>query len=392
MEPVFDRDPNLIYLNSANLSLCPGSVLEAVTRYQREFELNPTTGLTQAWDHLWKAQTRLAQFLNANPNDLFLRTNVTATLNTFLLGMPLPPESEILVGELEYGAIVNICRMRAERDHLAWRILAMPQTPTALKSLTPHQLVEHIISQLGAKTKLLLLSHVIAGTGLVLPLSQIAQETRRRGILLAIDGAYAPGALAVDFDDLQDVDFYGCSLYKWMLGPKGTAFGWIAPRHQASIRPLNAGWTTYDIAGPIADFGDQSQFQRSFLMSGCQDFAPYRAIEDTLAFWEENDPSKIRQRMKSLRQHLDLQVTTSLGWSSLSPRDESLQGPMKVYLLPKALQSEGPIFARKLLEKHRIQINMVSLKGQWHIAFSPHIYNSEQEITVAIDRIAAMTR
>ena len=39
---------------------------------------------------------------------------MTSVLNIFLLGVPLAPGSEILVGEMEYGAIVNVCRMRAE--------------------------------------------------------------------------------------------------------------------------------------------------------------------------------------------------------------------------------------------------------------------------------------
>ncbi len=379
-------DPKLIYLNSANLSLCPREVLNAMTRYQQEFESNPTQGLAKAWQHLWRVQTRLATFLNADPKDLFLRTNVTATLNTFLLGMPLPPGSEILVGELEYGAIVNICRMRAERDGLRWRILSMPQTVPALRSLDQKSLIDHVVSQLSPKTSLLLLSHVVAGTGLLMPIEAIAKVTRSRGVLFAVDGAYAPGALPIDFSLLADVDFYGCSLYKWMMGPKGTAFGWIPARHQKALRPLNAGWTTYDVAGPVTDFGEGSEFQRTLLMSGCHDFSPFRAIADLLDLWEGNSQN-IRARMQELRLHLEQEVKEKLGWPSLSARDKSLVGPIQVYALPPLLQAEGPTFAQTLLDKCYLQINSVCLRGQWHVAFSPHIYNSKEEITEAVERI-----
>ncbi len=360
-------------------------MLEAVTRYQREFEENPTLGLAHAWGELWKSQTKLASFLNAKPNDLFLRTNVTHTLNTFLLGMPLPAKSEILVGELEYGAIVNICRMRAERDELSWRILGMPQTKAALSNLSRQSLCDHIVSQIGPNTSLLLLSHVIAGTGLVLPLEEIALETRKRGVLLAVDGAYAPGAIPVDFSRFQNVDFYGCSLYKWMMGPKGTAFGWLHPLLQEKIQPVNAGWTTYDVAGPISTFGDDSKFQRAFLMSGCHDFAPFRAIQDTIAFWETYPTEKILSEMAALRTILDTRISSQLGWTSLDAK-----GPMNVYQLPASLQAEGPTLAKRLLEEQQIQINMVSLRGQWHMSFSPHICNTQEEIETAVNRLAKL--
>ena len=80
---------------------------EALARYHREFDENPTVGFAEAWGRLWEVQKKLAGFLSADPGDLFLRANVTAVLNTFLLGMPLPPDAEILVGEFEYGAIVT---------------------------------------------------------------------------------------------------------------------------------------------------------------------------------------------------------------------------------------------------------------------------------------------
>lgn len=374
----------LIYLNSANLSLCPPSVLEAMTRYQREFEENPTEGLARAWGHLWKVQHRLARFLGADVNDLFLRTNVTSVLNTFLLGMPLEKGSEILVGELEYGAMVNICRMRAARDGLSLRVLQMPATVPAFRQATAESLVELVTSQLAPQTKVLLLSHVIGGTGMVMPLKEIARETRRRGVFLVVDGAYAPGALEVNFRELDDVDFYGCSLYKWLLGPKGTAFGWVNKRHQATLQPLQAGWSTFAPAAQTKAFGGGNRFQEAFAMSGCHDFAPFRAIVDALDVWDLHLARPARARMAELRALLAREIETKLGWIPLISKDPRINGPLQAFLLPEAQQARGEHLAEDLLHDYHVQIHAMHLRGQWYAVFSPHFYNKDEEIREAV--------
>jgi isopenicillin-N epimerase len=390
MREEFNLDPGLIYLNSANQSLLPSAVRDAIARYTAQYERNPTAGLNLAWGQLWETQVKLAAFLGAEAVDLFLRTNVTAVLNTFLLGIPLPVGSEILVGELEYGAIVNVCRMRAARDGLRLRVLKMPASPVSLRRLTPEALLDRILSQLGPDTRLVLLSHVVSAIGLVLPVAQIARETHRRGIYLVVDGAYAPGALPVDLSELGEIDFYGCSLYKWMLGPKGTAFGWVKREHQSRLRPLHAGWTTFDTFGPFSAFGGGSRFQEAFLMSGCHDFAPFRAVVDTLDFRARWGEEAIRARMRHLQETLHGAVASELGWWRLAPEEPGLRGPLLAYRLPGRHQEAGKWALARILEEAKVQIGTFWLRGQWNVVFSPHIHNSEEEILQAVRRLKAL--
>ena len=52
-----------------------------------------------------------------------------------------------------------------------------------------------------------------------------------------VDGAHAVGALDLDVPSLG-AQFYTANLHKWLCTPKGTAFLWVHPAEQASIRPL----------------------------------------------------------------------------------------------------------------------------------------------------------
>ncbi len=230
------------------------------------------------WGRLWEAQKRLGAFFRADPKSLFLRQNVTEAMNAFILGIPLPMGSEILLSDLEYQAVENICRYRAERDGLTLRKFHVP-VPEAGR-MTPKEFADLVASELRPETGLLVLSHVFTGNGMVLPIAEIAARAREQGVLFAVDGAHAAGALDLDFGVLENVDFYGTNLHKWMLGPKGTGFGWVSPRHHEALRPLEAGWATFESPNDYKAFGDGARFPARFLMQGCRNFGPFFAIEE----------------------------------------------------------------------------------------------------------------
>jgi len=240
MREFFDLDPSLIYLNSGTHSICPRSVLEAVTRYQRDYERNPTQGLLQAWGRLWRVQLELAAFFHADAADLFLRPNVTAALNDFILSLPLSDKTEILYSDLEYGAIINVCRLRAERDGFRLRSFRFPVDPAQTSGMAEADWVDLIASEIRPETGLLLISHINCVNGLVLPIDPIGRMAREKGVVLVVDGAHGPGSIDLDFRRLTNVDCYGGNLHKWMMGPKGTAFGWVSKRCQDHIAPIAA--------------------------------------------------------------------------------------------------------------------------------------------------------
>lgn len=308
-------------------------------------------------------------------------------MNTFILGCELPAHSEILMGEHEYGAVVNMVRHRCERDRLAMRILKMPASRSHFKKLTAEHWLELCVSQLTEKTRMLVMSHILPGTGLQIPLTDLAQETRKRGIALVVDGAYGPGALNIDFSRLGNVDYYACPLYKWLLGPKGTAFGWVNPLAQENLKPILAGWTTYEGANPIRDFVSDPDFAFRFLFPGCRDFSPFLAIEDTLRFWESYGFEPIRDHLLQNTAALDGLVGEKLGWRRLYCSDAGLNSPLLVYSLPHDYQIRGEGLADFFLRKLGVQLNSVNLRGIWHTILSVHAYNSTEEFEEFIFRV-----
>ena len=139
----FVMPANLIYLNAGTMALTPKSVLTGVQNSKKVIEDNPAQSLFMAWSQMWPVQKALGEFLKANPKDLFLRTNVTYAMNDFLMALELPANSEILISDIEYGAIVNICRYKAELEGHHLRTMAVPARGAELQNLTEESFLQH---------------------------------------------------------------------------------------------------------------------------------------------------------------------------------------------------------------------------------------------------------
>jgi isopenicillin-N epimerase len=366
----------LIYLNAGTHSLTPPQVSAAQREALERFELNPTASLFAAWGELWRVQQALAAHFHADGAEIFLRPNVTAALNDFILGIPLPAGSEILQPDLEYPAISNICRFRAERDGLTFRTFhlgAMPPSPEAALAA--------IVAALRPETSLLLISHIVTANGLKVPMRELARETRKRGVILVMDGAHTAGAEPLDFRELDDVDFFGTNLHKWFLGPKGASFGWVPRRHHERLQPIQAGWMTYERPEAFAEFGGGSRFAEKMLASGCQNFSSYFAIPATLALWRTLGEAQVFARLRELQAHL-LQAMRQEGpaWACVSPADPALRGPLLSYELPHRLAQEGLAFMHRLRQDHGLQTSVTRLQGRPVLRLSPHLYNTEAEL------------
>lgn len=386
----FDLDPALTYLNSGTQSIAPRRVAEAVTRHARAYERNPTAELIAVWGKLWNVQRELGDFLGARAEDLFLRANVTAAMNALILGMPLEAGSEILIGDTEYGAVHHIARFRSEQGGHPLRVFHIPTRASEVAAFSETALVDLVVGALSPRTRMVILSQVMTGSGLQIPIAPISRELRKRDVLFVVDGAHATGALDMNFADLAELDFYAGNLHKWLMGPKGTGFAWVHPRHQDALVPRHAGWTTYDVRAPHESFAPGHPFAQRHLEASCIDFAPFLACAEAFAFWRELGAERIRGRQASLRDCARTEMHARLGWDCLTPEAPELSGPLLSFEMPEQLQSMGFGLLTELLSHHQVQVGVTQLQGRWILRLSPQIYNSEVEIQRAVRAIAEL--
>lgn len=386
MESHFSKKKDLIYLNSGSHSITPKIVVQKIKDEIDTYELNPTARMFSAWGKLWEVQKKIAPHFGADPKNLFLRANVTQPLNEFILGVKLPAGCEILTSDQEYGAVYNMCRFRAERDSLGLKTFKMPSR-NEIHQISTEELEARMINCMTAKTKLLVVSEIFTGNGLVLPLSRVTQEARKRGILTVIDAAHSPGYLKLDLEN-SGFDFYAGNLHKWWMGPKGTGFGWIKRESFKHLNPIQAGWISYELSEPFASFGDGDPQAIKTLMLGCQDFSPFFALPTALEFWNQHGTDRIQARKRELDRLLIKSMASQLGLFHHATQDPRMAGPLHAYLLPESFSKlEFTALIGRILEKTRVQVSVTKIDDELYLRLSPHIYNTEDEISLAVGRL-----
>ncbi|MGZ3693686.1 MAG: aminotransferase class V-fold PLP-dependent enzyme [Bdellovibrionota bacterium] len=380
----FARDPEIYFLNAGTQSRTPTSVLEWMRRARDKSELNPTKAMVESFPALWEAQKIMAGFLGASPHDIFFRNNITSAFNDFLFALPIPKGSEILVPNLEYGAVAELARWRAREESLKFRRCSFP-----LKlDCSEEELVAMAVAALRPETKVFIMSHVVTGTGGVLPIAAIAAAMRSRGVWVLVDGAHAVGALPVDVAELADIDFYGGNFHKWFMGPAGTGFGWVNPRWAGKLDWKFGGWSSFEVHGSYGTFGDGNVETARRLIPGTIDPIPFLGLPKVLEFWQTHGVEKLRSHQQSLR---DLAGTLAeeLGWERTCTQPGPRLGPLVSFRRPK-LWGDAVSFglATRIYKECHVQLALPQVGENALVRLSPAVYGTREEVEGAMVALA----
>ena len=107
----------MIYLDHAASTPIADSVLEEMMPYLKENYGNPSSihrfgrVATKAID---VARKRIAELINANPNEIFFTSGGTESNNAALFGMLSKNEGSLITSSIEHDAILEPCK-RLER-------------------------------------------------------------------------------------------------------------------------------------------------------------------------------------------------------------------------------------------------------------------------------------
>lgn len=98
-----------------------------------------------------------------------------------------------------------------------------------------------IEAALSPRTRLVSVSWVGYSDGRRLDLGPISELCRARGVLFAVDGSQGIGGLPFDLAETP-CDLVACSGYKWLLGPYGLGFAYLAPDLAERLDPGELNW------------------------------------------------------------------------------------------------------------------------------------------------------
>ena len=231
-------NPEITFLNHGSFGACPRTLLKAQRDLTDALEYDPVHFmLYQLPELIQESRLELSRFLHGRAEGFVFIENASAGVATALASIKWRPGDEVILSQDSYPACRHMLTELARRYKL---VLKIAETPFALTSSEAQSLSSVIVSafraQISERTRLILIDHITSPTALVYPARELVELARATGALSLVDGAHAPGQLALDLDRVG-ADFYVGNLHKWVFTPKSCAFLYVAPERRDSLLP-----------------------------------------------------------------------------------------------------------------------------------------------------------
>jgi selenocysteine lyase/cysteine desulfurase len=223
------------------------------------------------------------------------------------------------------------------------------------------------------------ISSVHWADGGVVDIDRVAAALRRQGAMLLVDATHAVGVMKIDVRSF-DPDFLVFPTYKWLLGPYGRAFLYVAKRRQDGVPLEQTSYGRRAINSEGETYYRDTEFvagARRFDMGERDHFISLEMASIGMEMMAQWGCDAIQQRLGMLTARL----ADGLRNGGVGIPDAAVRAPHILSLHFPAGIPEGLI--EHLAAEH---IYVAPRIGRMRI--SPHVYNDEEDI----DRFVAVLR
>ncbi|HEX4455367.1 MAG TPA: aminotransferase class V-fold PLP-dependent enzyme [Kofleriaceae bacterium] len=367
-------DPAVVHLNHGAFGGCPVVVMAAAAAIRARVEAAPMRFFVLDWQReLDAARGELARFVGAPADALVFVPNATTGVAVALTAAAsgIGAGDEIVATDHAYRACKNqLARLAVARGA---RVVVVP---IALP-FDPDACVDAIARAITPRTKLAVLDHVTSPTALIMPIERIVPVLAARGIAVAIDGAHAPGQLALDIRALLElgVTWYAGNNHKWLCAPKSTGF-------VVTTTPVVPIVTSH---GASPEYGPDNRLHAELDWSGTTDPSAHLAVPAAIATVGH---AEVRTRNHALAVAMR-QVLLDAGAGVLAP--ESSLGSMAA--VPIELPpNTAPLALQELLLRDGWEVPIVP----WPAPIGPllrvsaHLYNTIDQVDRLIGKLRSL--
>jgi selenocysteine lyase/cysteine desulfurase len=357
--------PGLIHLNTGSAGPTTNRVLSRTMAAWRQMEQEPVaeayyddpgTVATTADEVLGKA----AALIGCSADEVLITRGTTDGINTLAASIRMKQGDHVLLCNLEHGGGANGWMHRQRMDGIVIDEIQLPY-----EEHDPGRIVAAYAAAITPRTKVISVSHIIAPTGLRMPIAEIAALARKRGILCVVDGAQAVGQIAVDVRAIG-CDAYATSGHKWLMGPKGTGFAYISKEAASAIEP------------PQWRHGKQVESDSSGLTPLTIAIGLGQAIEDIHAIGME----RVEAYNFALARRVRAGMAAIPQLHVVSPVPGQQATALVSAMLPPSIDAWA--FRNRMRQRHNVVIKMGEKRWFNGIRMSPHIFNDEAEVDTAL--------
>lgn len=371
---------DLIHFNNAGSSLMPICVSDALHGFLHSEE-NIGGYETEALyrDSLNRVYDSAARLLNCQPEEIAYVENATRAWDMAFYAFKFQPGDKILTTIAEYGS--NVIAYIQQTRRTGVEVIFVPNDEFGQIDTNA---LENLID---SRVKLISISHIPTGGGLVNPAKVVGKIAKQHGIPFLLDACQSVGQIPVDVDEIG-CDVLSITGRKFLRGPRGTGLLYVRQSLLESLDPPFLDQHAADLISPT-DYVIRTDTKR--FENWEQYFAGKHALAVAIDYALDWGLESIQQRIYHLADSLRSKLSAIDG---ITVTDEGLEKCGIVTFVSS--RDKSPTIQQKLA-LHKINVSISDGSGSF-VSFqqrgltevvraSAHYFNTEAEIDFMIDQI-----
>ena len=362
------------YLNTASEALVYSGAQRALIEWQAEISEHGTARFDEkaeasVFEGLHDAAARL---LGARPEDIAVGSNATELMASLAWAVAPPAGSNIVTSEAVFPSTVYPWARVARHTGAEVRYAA------ERREANPDEDVMRLIDQ---RTAIVCVSHVEYGGGHTYDLARLTQAAHDHDALIVVDATQSAGAIPIDVIE-TGVDALVTAGYKWLCGPFGVAFLYLARHLQERLDPGVVGFRSHrdmwDLRADRIDYpASARRFEVSTMAYGCA-----LGLAESVRYLMQLGV----ERIAAHNSRLAAALTAGLRERGAEIAPVGSSGPITSSIVSARFpRVESPKLAAQLNGSEVV----VSPRGDW-VRFSPHLYNDDDDIERALAQIDSL--
>jgi selenocysteine lyase/cysteine desulfurase len=298
--------------------------------------------------------------------------SVSYGVATAAKALALPRGARILVLADDHSSPVLEWQARAASDGLVVETLPRPPNGDWTAALL-HRLDDGAAPRIDVAS----VSSVHWSDGGAIDLARAAPLLRASGAALIVDATHAAGVASLDMRAL-DPDFLVFPTYKWLLGPYGRAFLYVAKRHQEGVPLEQTSYGRRAVTSERAPYFRDTRYvpdARRYDMGERDHFVGLEMAAVGMEMVADWGVAAIRGRLAMLTDRL----ARGLTGLDVGVPDAPLRAP---HILSLAVADGAPLVERLARRGIHVALRLDRIR------ISPHVYNDEEDV----DRFVAAFR
>lgn len=380
-----------IHLSSFFLASNPRVVREAIEKHRRAIDDNPFLYIeNNIYQMFGQIQSAAAEYLGGKPDEVALTNSTTMGLALIYQGLPLAAGQEILTTTHDHFVHHEAIRLAANRADATMKKIALYDD---FNQISAEEIVNRIKKSVTPKTRVVGITWVHSGTGVKLPIRQIAAaiaETNKarseaERILLIVDGVHGFGVEDKTVAEMG-ADFFIAGTHKWMFGPRGTGIVWAKAENWKLLQMVIPAFSMETLSAWMTNTELKAPMRASWInQGGFHSFEYEWALPAAFEFHKQIGRARIAKRIHDLNDQCKEGLAKMNRVKLYTPRGSKLSAGLICFEI-EGMKPEETV--KRLLEKR-----IVASTAPYKISYArlaPSLLNTPEEIETTLRHLRTL--